>query len=87
MGLLEIAKYSFMGIFLIFFAMDILSKKPYKIHFYTSLTLAIIFLVLGQSWSIGIKIGFIVLVVLLTIKTITDEKKRVGEKDSGIGAR
>ncbi|MEC1179134.1 hypothetical protein P9B03_11625 [Metasolibacillus meyeri] len=80
MEILEIAKYTFMGIFLIFFAMDILSKKSYKTHFYVSLTLAIIFLVLGQGWSTGIKMVCIVLVTLLTIKTIVDEKKKQAEK-------
>ncbi|WP_107838530.1 hypothetical protein [Metasolibacillus meyeri] len=80
MEILEIAKYTFMGIFLIFFAMDILSKKSYKTHFYVSLTLAIIFLVLGQDWSTGIKMVCIVLVTLLTIKTIVDEKKKQAEK-------
>lgn len=80
MGMLEIAKYSFMGIFLLYFALDIFSEKSYRIQSYASLTMAIIFLVLGQSWSTAIKIGFLVLVGILTIKTITDEKKRLGKK-------
>ncbi|MEK3934585.1 hypothetical protein MKY41_04630 [Sporosarcina sp. FSL W7-1349] len=79
-----ILKYLCMGVFLLFFAMDVLSKKSYKIHFYTSLTAAIVFLVLGQSWPSVVKISAIVLVVLLTIKTIMDERKRWATKDAGI---
>lgn len=75
-------KYLFMGVFLLFFIMDVLSRKSYKIFFYTSLTLAIIFLVLGQSWSPLLKTGAIVLVVLLTIKTIVDESAAWANRNS-----
>lgn len=76
MDIFELAKYFFMGTFVLFFAMDALTKKSYKVLFYISLTLAIVFVVLGQSWLVWIKTGAIILVVLLTIKTLVDERKR-----------
>ncbi|WP_213136212.1 hypothetical protein [Bacillus sp. FJAT-50079] len=76
-----ILKYLFMGVFLLFFAMDAISKKTYRIHFYTSLTVAILFLMLEKNWSPVLKIGTIALVVLLTIKTIVDERKRWANKE------
>jgi len=72
----EVLKYSFMGIFIIFFVMDIVSKKSYKIHYYIAITVAVIFTALLWNWSIGFKVGFIALFVLLTVKTIFDERKR-----------
>ena len=68
-------KYRFMGIFVVFFVMDIKSKKSFKTHYCVSITIAIIFSVIGWQWSMGFKVGFIALVVLLTVKTIIDEKK------------
>lgn len=69
-------KYLFMGIFIVFFVKDIKSKKSFKTHYSLSITIAIIFSVIGWQWSMGFKVGFIALVVLLTVKTIIDEKKR-----------
>lgn len=69
-------KYLFMGVFLLFFVLDIKSKKSYKIHSYISVTVAIVFSVLGWHWSTGYKVGFITLLVLLTVKTIIDERKK-----------
>lgn len=80
MSILEIAKYLFMGIFILFFIMDIVSKKSYKIHYFTSITIAVAFTVLVKDWSTEIKIGFITLFILLTMKTIIDEKKLVSNK-------
>jgi len=73
---LGLLKYLFMGIFIIFFVMDILSKKSYKIHYYISITIAVFFTVLRWQWATGYKVGFIALFVLLTVKTIVDERKR-----------
>ncbi|MBE1557184.1 hypothetical protein [Sporosarcina limicola] len=74
-----VMKYSFMGIFVIFFVMDIVSKKSYKTYFYIALTIVAIFQTLLWNWSIGFKVGFIVLVIFITVKTISDVSKRGGE--------
>lgn len=76
MDILDLAKYLFMGIFIILFVMDILSKKSYKVHYYVALTVAIVLLVVGESWSMTIKGGAITIVILLTLKTIMDESKK-----------
>ncbi|MFD1927667.1 hypothetical protein ACFSFY_06255 [Sporosarcina siberiensis] len=83
-AVLGLLKYLFMGIFIIFFVMDLKSKTSYKIHYYISLTVAIIFATLGWNWTIEFKIGFIILIVLLTLKTIFDEKKRWSENDKAL---
>lgn len=72
----EVLKYSFMGIFIIYFIMDIVSKRSYKIHYYIAITGAVIFTALLWNWSIGFKVGFISLFILLTVKTIFDERRR-----------
>ena len=76
MDILDLAKYLFMGIFIILFVMDILSKKSYKVHYYVALTVAIVLLVVGENWSMTIKGGAITIVILLTLKTIMDESKK-----------
>lgn len=81
---LELLKFLFTGIFIIFFVMDIKSKKSYKIHYYISLTVAILFATLGWNWTTEFKIGFIILLVLLTLKTIFDEKKRSSDNDKAL---
>lgn len=74
MSVLEIAKYLFMGIFILFFIMDIVSEKSYKIHYFISITMAVAFTVLVKNWFTDSKVGFIALFVLLTEKTVIDEK-------------
>jgi predicted branched-subunit amino acid permease len=76
MEFLDVAKYLFMGIFIILFVMDILTKKSYKIHYYVALTVAIVFLVVAENWSMTLKVGAIAIVILLTLKTIVDERKK-----------
>lgn len=78
----EVLKYSFMGIFIIFFVMDIVSKRSYKIHYFIAITAAVIFTALLWNSSIGIKVGFISLFALLTVKTIFDERKRGADINS-----
>lgn len=75
MDLFEVAKYLFMGIFVLFFAMDIFMEKSYKVHYYISITLAIIFVFLGKNWLVWVKASAIILVVLLMIKTLFNERK------------
>ncbi len=81
---LGLTKYLFMGIFAVFFVMDIASKKSYKIHCYVSITIAIVFSVIGWQWATGFKVGFIALFVLVAVKTIADEKKRRTVNDGKI---
>lgn len=72
----EVLKFLFMGIFIIFFVMDIVSKRSYKIQYYVAISIVVTFTVLSWERSIGFKIGFITLYVIFAIKLIFDEKKR-----------
>jgi len=74
-----VLQYLFMGIFIIFFVMDIASEKPYKTYYYIAITIAVTFTILLRDWSIVFKVGFIALFVLLTVKTIFDERIRVAD--------
>lgn len=80
----DVLKYLFMGVFIVFFVMDIVSKRSYKIQYYVAITIAVIFTALSWDWSIGFRIGFIALFAILTIKTIFDEKKREARINAGV---
>ena len=79
----EVLKYLFMGVFIVFFIMDIVSKKSYKIQYYVAITVVVIFTALTWDWSLGFRIGFIALFVLLTIKTIFDESRKEANINAG----
>lgn len=72
----EVLKYLFMGVFIVFFVMDIVSKKSYKIQYYVAITLAVIFTALTWDWSLGFRIGFVALFIILTVKTIFDKRRK-----------
>ncbi len=74
----------FMSLFIIFFVLNIFSKKSYKIQCYVFITLVVIFSALTWNWSLGFKVGFITLFALLAIKTISDDRKRIADINADI---
>ena len=75
-ALFEVLRNIFMILFIMFFVIDIFLKRSYKVLYYTALTCGVIFSAFIWNWSIGFKVGFIVLFLFVAIKTISDGRKR-----------
>ncbi|CAM3248935.1 hypothetical protein FITA111629_12570 [Filibacter tadaridae] len=76
MDIFDILKYLFFSLFLFFFIIDIRSKKSYMTHSYIALMLAVLFMLIGEDWSIWVKLVFAAFIVTLTGKTIFDGRKK-----------
>lgn len=74
-ALFEVLRNIFMILFIMFFVIDVFSKRSYKALYYTALTFGVIFSVFVWNWSIGFKVGFIALFLIVAVKTISDVRK------------
>ena len=75
-ALFEVLRNIFMILFIMFFVIDIFSRRSIKALYLTALTFGVIFSAFIWNWSIGFKVGFIVLFLFVAIKTISDGRKR-----------
>ena len=72
----EVLRNIFMILFIMFFLIDVFSKRSYKILYHTALTFGVIFSAFIWNWAIGFKVGFIALFLIVAVKTISDVRKR-----------
>ncbi|AXI00967.1 hypothetical protein DV702_15365 [Sporosarcina sp. PTS2304] len=75
-ALFEVLRNICMILFIMFFIIDVFSKRSYKVLYHIALTCGVIFSAFIWNWAIGFKAGFIVLFLIVAVKTISDVRKR-----------
>ena len=75
-ALFEVLRNIFMILFIMFFVIDIFSRRSIKALYLTALTFGVIFSAFIWNWSIGFKVGFIALYLIVAVKTISNVRKR-----------
>ncbi|PIC67615.1 hypothetical protein CSV71_10480 [Sporosarcina sp. P21c] len=74
-ALFEVLRNIFMILFIMFFVIDVFSKRSYKVLYHIALTVGVTFSTFIWNWSIGFKVGFIALFLIVAVKTISDVRK------------
>ncbi|PID25468.1 hypothetical protein [Sporosarcina sp. P7] len=74
-ALFEVLRNIFMILFIMFFVIDVFSKRSYKVLYHLALTFGVAFSAFIWNWSIGFKVGFIALFLIVAVKTISDVRK------------
>lgn len=75
-ALFEVLRNIFMILFIMFFVIDVFSKRSYKVLYHIALTIGVILSAFIWNWAIGFKVGFIALFLIVAVKTISDVRKR-----------
>lgn len=73
-AIIELLKFIFLGIFIVLFVLEMVTKKSYKVYYHIAITLAVICAALLWTWPLLIRAAIVALFAWFTMRAIALER-------------